>query len=515
MSKIFVYHKNKYELTDAEIANSSYLTTLVNTGLHIDKDEDGDILLILDVSPSTLQNYINFLRGNSFFLSDVDLDFFDFMGHDNYYEFKPEYWKSMLEGTRHNVCGDLTDKVTTITDAYTLEPLFSMFNDVDLYYIGDTALLSAGIISKPSSLPIVYHLKDREKIVKILNKGGSKAKYFGFNVELSAKDTGSSKPSFSTFKPMLQSDSEVRRIKNPDKIWNNKTITCTLYGLTFDCMENLLYLLPADTDGIAVHVKSSKVHRALALARSYRSYITRQVNLIPEYIHHEEYLVRLCNLSLMGFKINVPKFNDIVSIDEYKKDRLLHRTEFREIGDHPYSSIVTYLNNPLRSKELKLSREDYIALLSLGPTRPTHTMLDIPGKYVKKDVDITELYGTSQLVHDIDMIQYQYMKHEMDNMVYDGMFYKIGRIDTYDINVKDDKNYIVGHSLLESLKYDKTTIPHKFYKELPDVSEEVLDQCYCNVEDGIVYASLPLIDALYMRQISNTQYPQNIIQRLV
>lgn len=504
MSKIFIYHKNKYELTDEEIEHSPYLSTIVNTKLDVDKDEDGNILLELDVSPSCFQNYINYLKGRAFFLSDVDVDFFDFMGHDNYYEFTSEYWKSMLEGTRHNICGDTTDKISTIVPVNKLLPISNMFKDVDLYYIGDTALLTAGIISKPSSLPIVYHIKDRPKIMRELNKLTSRAKIFQFNVELGSVDIGSShnKP-YETLKPFLQSDSEVRRVKNPDKIWNNKTIPCTLYGLTFDCLENLLYILPADTDGIAMHVRNGTVQKSLALVKSYRSYITRKVNLIPEYIHHEEYLIRLCNLSLMGFKINVPKFNDIVSYDQYKMDRLLDRSGSRNINERvPYSARVTYLANPLLAEELRLSKEDYIALLNIGPTRPGYSILEIPGKYHKKDIDINEIYTMSQIVHEIDMIEYQYNKYELDISVYNGSYYRIGRIDTYSINIVDNKKYIVGHSLLESLRYDTNhKIQHQFYSELPEMNNEILDQCYCNIEDGIVYASLPLIKVLHDKNI--------------
>lgn len=516
MSKIFVYHKNKFELTDAEVSLSPYLTTLVNTNLPVDRDKEGNIQLQLDISPSTFQNYINFLRGRSFFLSETDLDFFDFMGHDNYYEYNAEYWKSMLEGTRHNKCGDLTDKIDTITAINVLEPLASTFANIDLYYVGDTALLTAGIINKASVLPIIYHINDKPKILKALGKTSSNANIFQFNVELSSKVVSSNdtKKAYKTFKPLLQPDSESRRVQHPDKIWNGRSVQCTMFGLNFDCMEELLYLFPADTDGIVMHVKSGKLHKSLALVRSYRSYVTRQVNLIPEYLHHEQYLLRLCNLSLMGFTINVPKFKEIVGYDEYKKERLLLRSGTESMQEVPYSSKVTYLNNPIKSKELRLTKEDYIALLSIGPTRPSHTLLDIPGKYSKKDIDINELYTMSQIVQDTNMIEYQYLKHELDNMVYDGTYYRIGRIDTYDIPIMKDK-YIVGPSVLEALKYDKGIIQHKFYSSLPDVSSEILDQCYCNVEDGIVYASLPLIDVLYNNKIPASKYSNDIVKRLL
>lgn len=499
MSKIFMYHKNKYELTEDEISKSPYLLTLTTTDVNVEKDEEGNILLHLDVSPSGLQNYINYLKGRAFFLSNEDLDFFDYMGHDNYYEFNAEYWKSILEGTRHNVCGDLVDKIETIQPTHTLKPLDTLFNGIDLYYISDTALLSCGIISKPSSLSIVYHLKDKNLIHKALKVPNGSPTTLTVDITLETVALKHNNTPYRTFEPSLRSDGHLYKATNPDKIWNGKTIPCTLYGMDFDCMENLLYILPADTDGIVMHVKSGVVHKTLALVKSYRSYVTRTVNLIPEYLHHHEYLLRLCNLSLMGFKINVPKFNDIAQYDEYKMERLIKRSNaIMEDNRAPYSSKVTYLLNPIASKELRISIEDYVALLQLGPTRPPYRTEEIPGKYYKKDIDINELYSLSQIVEDNNLIEYQYSKHEFN--VYDGMYYKIGRIDTYNIDSK--KKYIVGRSLLEAMKCDTIPIKHNFYSELPDLSHDIIDQCYCNIETGIVYASIPLINALYNKDVN-------------
>lgn len=510
MSAVFIYHKNKYTLTISELELSPYLSTLVNTDIGVDKDKDGNIILDLDVSPSVFQNYINFLKGKSFFLSNQDIDFFDFMGHDNYYEFSAEYWKSMLEGTRHNICGDLSDKITTINVINDLYQITNMFKDIDIYFIGDTALLSAGIVSKVVTLPIVYHIKDRSKILDIIKKKDSTSKVFRFDVILDYKDVNNKniKRPYKTFKPFLQKDNEIRRINHPDKIWNGSQIPCILYELDFDCIENLLYLLPADTDGIAMHVKKGKVEKTLALVKTYRSYITREVNLIPEYLHHEEYVLRLCQLSLMGFKINVPKFNDTVSYDEYKKNILIERSGTNGFDNGPYSSMVTYLNSKAKSDELRLTVEDYVSLLNIGPTRHSHIKLEIPGKYYKKDVDINEIYPMSQIVHEINMIEYQYMKHEMDNSGY----YRIGRIDTYDM--KNDNKYIIGHSLLHALKYDNK-IEHKFYPTMHEESD-ILDECYCNISDGIVYASIKLIRVLYEKKHDiETRYSKELLDSLL
>lgn len=512
MSKIFIYHKNRFVLTDEEVARSPYLTTISNTELPVSKDEEGNIILHLDVSPSTFQNYINYLRGGVFNLSDDNMDFFDFMGHDNYYEYPADYWKSILEDGRHNACGDMVDKIDTVTAIYKLKPLDDLFDDIDLYYVGDTALLSAGIINKVSSLPIVYNLKDRGKIMNKLGKMDSKSINFQGQVQLNYTTIDTTPKPYKILKPMLHEDNMSRRAKYPDKIWNNKTTIYTLYGLNFHCMENLLYLYPADTDGIVMHVNSGIVKKSLTLVKSYRSYLTKEVNLIPEFIHHPEYIQRLCELSLMGFKINVPKYLDIVSYDDYKMKRLLDRVG-NERMDAEYPTKITYLMNPSKSIEFRLTVEDYIALLSMGPTRPEYKTVDIPGKYIRREVDINEIYAMSQLVEDMDMVKYQYFKHELDiDKPYSGLYYKIGRIDTYDIR---GNGYIVGPSILEALKFDSGLIPHKFHMELPDVSSEVLDQCYCNVKNGIVYASLPLINVLYNKEHPSTKYDKSIVERVL
>lgn len=513
MSKIFIYHKNRFELKDKEIALSPYLTTISTTSIHVPKDEEGNIILHLDVSPSTFQNYINFLRGRAFDLSDTNMDFFDYMGHDNYYEYPADYWKSVLEDGRHNVCGNMVDKVDTVTAVYQLQPLDTLFHGIDLYYVGDTALLSAGIINKVSSLPIIYNLKDRTKIMNALGKMDSKSNIFQGEVQLGYKSLNVSIKPYKILKPLLELDNMSRRAKFPDKIWNNKNTQYTLYGMDFDCMEKLLYLFPADTDGIVMHVNSGIVHKSLTLLKSHKAYMTKEVNLIPEFIHHEQYIQRLCELSLMGFKINAPKYLDIVSYDEYKMNRLLERVGNERMNDVEYPIKITYLMNPPKAMEVRLTKEDYIALLSMGPCRPEYKTVDILGKYYKKEVDINELYSMSQLVEDMDMVEYQYSKHVLDiDKPYDGTYYRIGRIDTYDI---DGQGYIVGPSILEALKFDSGIIPHKFHKELPDVSLEVLDQCYCNVKDGIVYASLPLINVLYNKEHTSSKYDKSIVNRVL
>jgi hypothetical protein len=507
----FVYHKYRFNLTDEQLNKSPYLKSLTETGLGVETDDDDYIILLLDVGPATLQNYVNYLMGNTFFLSkEVDLDFFDFMGTDNVYEYGPEYWKYILEGNTHSKCGDMAGKVTSVkVKNYLLFwDLHLETLNVKLYYVGDTALLSAGIISKPSVLTIIFDLKDKDVLMKHLNHKTDKNNMIQVST-LHAIEEDTTNAPYKTYRPLLRSDSLTLRAKHPYAIWNDDKFKVVFMGRNFKCMEELLYLYQADTDGIAMEVVEGKVIKTMTTVTSYRSYMNRTVNLKPDYIHSRFYLDRLCNLSLMGFKINVPLFNSITSIDDHKTNIFKTRIGIPEIK--PFSVYATFNNSREHEKEYGFILSDYISLLTIGPTRYSSFKFNIQMPVEPKKVDLDVLYRLSQFVDNNDLIRYQYDKHDLGDKTLEGMlynfehdheFHEIYRLDFYDVTLKG--KYVVGPVLCELMKYGTSTLTLETSNTIP-TGTDVFDQIYSE-KDGVVYASLPLIYTLISKNYTEDKY---------
>jgi len=484
----YILHGEIYDLTDEQISKSPYLSTLSSTQLMVEMDEDDNIILKLDVSPSTFQNYINYIRGKMFSLERQDeQDFFNFMGHDNLYEYPAEYWKYNLY---HGNAIDMT-----VINDIEVPGITDVLHDIDIYYVGSLAMLSGGIISKPGHITILYHKRDSEKVINAVGNS------LTFDVKLNVKmkrinhDVG-----YKVVRPLLEPDDIARRMNNIDKIWNDDDTLCYLMPLEFNSIEDILYMYPSDTDEIVLHKKNGNVLSFKATGKSYRSYVTKTVWFNPDKLSRS-YIGRLCDLSLMGFKVKVPLYDEIVLLDDFKMRMLMEKSgmQLDLLNTSNYSSVLTFNMTKELNRKLHLSIEDYIALLTIGPTRFPFLMEMEPYK-LRPEIDINELYTMTQLT-DTDIFDYMYNKYELydrelDELIEDfdkkPVYYKVSRIDPEQFD-KSSKRYAFGSDIYHIFLGTTNPIPSLTFADKILVAKDIKDQIYCELSTGILCASLPFI----------------------
>lgn len=76
---------------------SEYWTTMLNSGIGIDKDEHGNILFTTEYTLDEVKCYIDHCNDGYINTSTFNVDLFDFMGHDVIYRNYPEYLMLRLQ----------------------------------------------------------------------------------------------------------------------------------------------------------------------------------------------------------------------------------------------------------------------------------------------------------------------------------------------------------------------------------------------------------------------------------
>lgn len=82
------------EIDDKYIQYSPYLSTMMKTDLAVETKDDA---FVLEDDPEIVQQYVQFLQGLDFEMSNDVAEFFDFMGHENNMCYPLNYWKVKLK----------------------------------------------------------------------------------------------------------------------------------------------------------------------------------------------------------------------------------------------------------------------------------------------------------------------------------------------------------------------------------------------------------------------------------
>lgn len=93
---LIINHGIRYEIQDDAIPKTSLLRVMLDTNVGITKDNNGYIILD-DVPSNAFKAYVSFLSFNVNFEWNEDIaGWFDYLGHNNKYEYPLDYWKIKL-----------------------------------------------------------------------------------------------------------------------------------------------------------------------------------------------------------------------------------------------------------------------------------------------------------------------------------------------------------------------------------------------------------------------------------
>lgn len=73
----------------SNVSKSPYLYMLESTTMGVDRDENGNVILNLDIE--TFRHYVNFLNNKYYILDDDTAALFDYMGHSNVHNLPSKY----------------------------------------------------------------------------------------------------------------------------------------------------------------------------------------------------------------------------------------------------------------------------------------------------------------------------------------------------------------------------------------------------------------------------------------
>lgn len=266
--KLIDINNIKYDIDDKYIDYSPYLSTLRDTNIGKDINDEGYILIHLNI-----KDYITFLETGIINSLTYDKDVFDYMGHDNTYQYPDEYFRIRLEDRwiRDNMYKyGLIDqqlyglvKVDSINTLDDIDVIKKMFRGVSPIIAGGAVLYLAGVTDRYEDIDVFFVGGDCDRVTNILTK--HKKKFF-FNDRCAT----SRRDNYQVIFRKYRSISEI------------------VHGFDIDCCGFLLY------DGNIYCTK-----RALYS-------IKNKVNWFDPDRMSPSYVYRLCKYARRGYNIELP-----------------------------------------------------------------------------------------------------------------------------------------------------------------------------------------------------------------
>lgn len=300
----------KFSIEDKYINYSPFLLTLKNTDLHKDVDEEGNYIVMYD-----LTHYITFLREGT--INSFDPEIFDYMGHENTHEYPDEFFKVRLEDRwiRDNMYkyGLIEDQLYGLKNVKIVNKIehniYESFPGCKPIIAGGAALYMAGGTDKYSDIDVFFVGDDCDRVKKILNK--NKKKYI-FNERCATHK----KYGFQVIFRKYNSISEI------------------VHGFDLDCCGYLLY-----------------EEKLYATNRSHYS-LTHKVNWFDPDRMSPSYVYRLCKYAKRGYEIMLPGISTSnFNYDLFYKNGLRYMNSYNNL---PIIEIVPDLYNEIYDMITKL-----------------------------------------------------------------------------------------------------------------------------------------------------------------
>lgn len=304
------YNSTVHTIPEKYIAYSPFLTTLKNTEVGKDMDENGNYIVPYDPT-----NYLKFLQYG--IVDGYDMETYNFMGHENMHGYSDEYFKIRLEDRwiRDNMYkyGLINTELYGLVEMETrqfmskvrsyIKKIKELFVDCNPIIAGGMALYIAGGSEKYGDIDVFFYGDDCDRAKHILDMHHSS---FGFNDKCATHNEHNYQVIF-------------RKYKSPSEVVHGFDIDCS--GFLF--YKNKLY----GTKRAAYSLKNkvnwfdpdrmspSYVYRLAKYAR--RGYDIKCPGIDEKNFNTKLFMIDILKHGEDTSKIN--KHKNVITPDEYKQ----------------------------------------------------------------------------------------------------------------------------------------------------------------------------------------------------
>lgn len=401
-----IYNKQDdktYDIPNINTISSPLLTTMKNTEVHIDVNDEGSI--IMDCNPYGLEQYVKYLMGEDF---EVYEDLFEYFGHENSMNYPLDFWKIKLRDTwiRDNCYRIGLFEKDPYYGLYQLEcinaddvgcDLYNIFGEHSLpkghYIAGGAALWVAGITNIYHGIDIfTTNIEETKRLIgNVLNDDSKKVYYTSNSIIVD------------NIQIMLRSYSY------PSEIVHGFDVGCS--GILYDgerlwCTQRALYSIVNRCNWIEPdRLSPSYIHRLLKYSnRNAFNEDSWKCN-IPLNVEYYDLSDKIGNV-MGGFKIMLTGIGDLKLDPDYHDELMLDAR--KQLYTCYYGCIPDDISNdePLNVIDLVLELYNYledvdydIQYKMMKGLYKEEFITSEPMPYIPRDMSIYQLLD--QLKHEL------------------------------------------------------------------------------------------------------------------